>query len=463
MIHSSLEPVENSLRKSIYYKMMRKISPASSLSTRVSSQYKLSFARPSSTAEISGYAHLTLATLLGAVLISASVGCFADDTHQQLRVIQANIAAKEKIVKEQKQQRGTLLAQLQDQEKEIAAASIELRDTQAVLTGLNKEIASVSTAIDKLLKQQKAQENILAQQLDAAFRMGQHKGVQLILNGDESMRSQRILTYYGYFNQARQNSIENLKQTRNDLATQRNILQGKQAQQKKLLATQQQQQQRLEQARVSRQQTLTALESSLHKDEQSLNELRANETRLREKITAAESAARNRDDQEAREVASVRAKEQAAKRSGSTYKPTESERELMSRSGGLGRPAGQHIWPVRGDVLHRFGEHLQGELRWKGIVISAHEGSEVHAIADGRVLLADWLQGYGLVVVIDHGQGDMSLYGYNQNALVSVGNQVKAGQAIASVGASGGQGQPSLYFEIRRQGRAVNPQVWLGK
>ncbi len=123
----------------------------------------------------------------------------------------------------------------------------------------------------------------------------------------------------------------------------------------------------------------------------------------------------------------------------------------MSRTGGLGSPRGQAFWPVRGPLLHRYGEQLQGELRWKGMVIAASEGTEVRAIADGRVILADWLQGYGLVVVVEHGKGDMSLYGYNQSALVSVGTQVRAGQPIALVGSSGGQGRPSLYFEIRRR------------
>ncbi len=97
----------------------------------------------------------------------------------------------------------------------------------------------------------------------------------------------------------------------------------------------------------------------------------------------------------------------------------------------------------------------------KGSVTVASEGTEVKAIADGRVILADWLQGYGLVVVVEHGKGDI-VYGYNQSALVSVGSQVRAGQPIALVGSSGGQGRPSLYFEIRRQGQAVDPQPWLG-
>lgn len=118
---------------------------------------------------------------------------------------------------------------------------------------------------------------------------------------------------------------------------------------------------------------------------------------------------------------------------------------------------------MRGRVERRFGEPLQDELRWKGLVIAAPEGADVKAIAYGTVLMADWLQGYGLVVVLQHGKEDMSLYGYNQGALVSVGAQVKAGQPIALVGTSGGQSQPVLYFEIRRQGQAVDPQPWLGK
>ena len=352
---------------------------------------------------------------------------------------------------------------MQAQEKTIASASSQLRSTQSTLSTLGKDISGLTLSIDKLQKQQKTQETILAKQLDSAFRIGQHKGLQLLLSSEESERSERILAYFGYLNEARQKTIEELKQTRTTLGEQRVSLESKQTQQKSLLGEQQTQQQKLEQARAARKQTLTALESSLQKDEQSLTELRANESSLQNKIAAAERAAKARAEKEAREAAAVRAKEQQAKKKGSTYKPTQSEQSLMARTGGLGRPSGQNMWPVTGSLIHRFGEQLQGELRWKGIVISAREGSDVRAIAEGRVILADWLQGYGLVVVIDHGRGDMSLYGYNQDALVSVGDQVKTGQAIAKVGNSGGQGQPSLYFEIRRQGQAVNPQPWLGR
>ena len=102
-----------------------------------------------------------------------------------------------------------------------------------------------------------------------------------------------------------------------------------------------------------------------------------------------------------------------------------------------------------------------GELRWKGIVIAAGAGTPVKAIADGRVILANWLQGYGLMVIVKHGESDLSLYGYNQSVAVKEGQLVKAGQKLGEVGNSGGQSKNGLYFEIRRKGVAVNPLGWL--
>ncbi len=389
------------------------------------------------------------------------------DNKNQLKTIQQDIAEKEKSVQQQKQQRSALLEQLKQRENTIAQASRSLRETQITLTELGKDVSGLTTLIEKLQKQQSEQKDILSKQLDAAFKQGQHSGLPLLLSGQESQRSERILAYFSYLNEARQKSIEALKQTRLKLSAEKKTLEQKQNQQKTLLDEQKNQQQKLEQARSARKKTLTSLEASLQKDQQGLAELKLNEARLRDQIAKAEREAKARAEREAKEAARVRehvkTKQQQARKTGTRYTPSESERSLMARTGGLGRPGGQAVWPVRGNVTHRFGEALQGELRWKGMVISAPEGSEVKAIADGRVLLADWLQGYGLVVVIEHGKGDMSLYGYNQSALVNVGTQVKAGQPVALVGTSGGQGEPSLYFEIRRQGQAVNPQTWLGR
>lgn len=402
------------------------------------------------------------ASALSAGVLLCAAPAHADD-RSQLQSIQADIAAKERAVRQQQQQRATLLAQLKAQEQAIAAAARQLRETQNSLAQLNAQIAEMNASIAKLEKQRAAQERNLAAQLDAAFRQGEHTGIQLILSGEESQRGQRLQAYFGYLNQARQETIAELKQTREEVAAQKTELEEKQSEQQTLLYEQKAQQAKLEAARNERQKTISGLESSIQAGQQQLGELRANESRLRSSIARAEAAAKARAEREAREAQAVRNRQQEATRKGTTYKPSESERSLMARTGGLGAPRGQAFWPVRGTTLHRYGEQLQGELRWKGMVISAAEGTEVKAIADGRVILADWLQGYGLVVVVEHGKGDMSLYGYNQSALVSVGTQVRAGQPIALVGNSGGQGRPSLYFEIRRQGQAVNPLPWLGR
>ncbi|ATM93690.1 TPA: murein hydrolase activator EnvC [Klebsiella aerogenes] len=402
------------------------------------------------------------ASVLSAGVLLCAASAHADD-RDQLKSIQADIAAKQRAIKQQQQQRASLLAQLKAQEEAISAAARKLRETQDTLNQLNKQIDDMNASIAKLERQRASQERNLAAQLDAAFRQGPHTGMQMILSGEEGQRNQRLQAYFGYFNQARQETIAQLKQTREEVAVQKSMLEEKQSQQQTLVYEQKAQQAKLEQARNERKKTLSSLESSIQKGQQQLSELRANESRLRGRIAQAEAAAKARADREARDAQAVRDRQQEASRKGTTYKPTESERSLMSRTGGLGAPRGQAFWPVRGTILHRYGEQLQGELRWKGMVIAASEGTEVKAIADGRVILADWLQGYGLVVVVEHGKGDMSLYGYNQSALVSVGTQVRAGQAIALVGSSGGQGRPSLYFEIRRQGQAVNPQPWLGR
>ncbi|WP_313049480.1 murein hydrolase activator EnvC [Atlantibacter subterraneus] len=405
---------------------------------------------------------LLYASVFSAGVLLYPISATADE-RDQLKYIQQDIAAKERAVRQQQQQRSTLLAQLKAQEQAIAAATRALRETENSLAQLNRQISAMNASIAKLEKQKASQERNLAAQLDASFRQGQHTGIQLILSGEESQRGQRLQAYFGYLNQARQETIAQLRQTREEVASQKAELEEKQSEQQTLLYEQQAQQAKLEQARNERKKTISGLESSIQQGQNQLSEMRQNESRLRNSIARAEAAAKARAEREAREAEQVRNKQQEASRKGTTYKPTESEQSLMSRTGGLGSPRGQAYWPVRGSLLHRYGEQLQGELRWKGIVIGASEGTEVKAIADGRVILADWLQGYGLVVVVEHGKGDMSLYGYNQSALVSVGTQVRAGQPIALVGNSGGQGRPSLYFEIRRQGQAVNPQPWLGR
>ena len=174
------------------------------------------------------------------VLLLPLAGRAAEDNKSQLKDIQQSIAEKEKAVKQQQQQRSSLQDQLRQQENHRPPAASCA--TPGTLTQLGKDISGLNASIAKLQKQQSAQQNLLAKQLDAAFRQGQHSAVQLILSGEESQRSERILAYFGYLNEARQKTIEELKQTRAELAKQ-NHAGGQTGPAKSLLGEQQTQQQ----------------------------------------------------------------------------------------------------------------------------------------------------------------------------------------------------------------------------
>ena len=128
------------------------------------------------------------------------------------------------------------------------------------------------------------------------------------------------------------------------------------------------------------------------------------------------------------------------------------------------RLKGQLTWPVAGRLVHDFGQpRAGGELRWNGVVLSAPRGREVRSVYHGRVVFADWLTGMGLLVIVDHGEGYMSLYGYNETTLKTVGDWVAPGDVIATVGESGGQPQPALYFELRQGARPIDPGAWFSR
>jgi septal ring factor EnvC (AmiA/AmiB activator) len=128
---------------------------------------------------------------------------------------------------------------------------------------------------------------------------------------------------------------------------------------------------------------------------------------------------------------------------------------------GLSKHQGKLLIPTKGKLRRLFGDRRQGQVRWKGVKIDGRAGSPVMAIHYAKVLYADWLRGFGLVTVLDHGDGYMSLYGHNQALLHQAGDYVEAGETIALVGQSGGQSKPNLYFEIRHKGKPINPTKWL--
>ena len=381
---------------------------------------------------------------------------YADD-NQQLQSLRRSIEEQEKRLAEQKKERTQLMSDLKEQETEIAKLLTSIEKNSLTLKKLDSEIISLIKQIDDLKIKQQQQRNELAKQLESAFKLGKNTNFKLIFASEQSERNERLITYFRYINEARQQQINMLRETQVQLSEKKTALKKTQSTQKTLNTKQKQEQLALEKNHQNRKKTINLLESSMQKNQQKLDELKDNEAKLQARIAQAERESRKIAEEEARQAKNIEEKQQK----NTSYTLNANERALMARVSGIGKPQHQFNWPVNGNIIHRFGEALQGELRWKGMVIDARDGTQVKAIADGRVILASWLQGYGFVVALEHGKGDMSLYGYNQRVLVEVGEKVRAQQPIAIVGSSGGQNTSGLYFEIRRDGKALDPNGWL--
>lgn len=381
---------------------------------------------------------------------------YAADDNQLLQSLRHSIEEQEKRLAQQKKERIDLVNDLKEQETEIAKLLTSIEKNELSLKKLDQDIKNLVKQIDLLTVKQKQQRAVLAKQLESAFKIGNATGFELVFSGEKSERNERIITYFSYINNARQQQIAELEDTQVQLADKKQQLQEKQVIHEALQSKQKEQQAGLEKNRQNRQKTISSLELSMQANQQKLADLRNNEAKLHAKITQAERESHRIVEEEAKQAKHIEEKQK-----NTSYILNQDEQALMARVSGIGKPQHQFSWPVSGSVAHRFGELLQGELRWKGMVINAQDGAQVRAIADGRVILASWLQGYGFVVALEHGKGDMSLYGYNQRMLVEVGDKIQSGQAIALVGSSGGKNTPALYFEIRRDGKALDPSGWL--
>lgn len=351
----------------------------------------------------------------------------ASQSERELQQLQRQIQQTERQVRQQQRQLQQAEQRLQEADKALADAANQVRSSTARKARLQQESENLSQQQQRLEQQLQLQQQLLAAQLRSAYSLGQHDYSRLILNQQDTARLERVLTYYQYFNQARLRQLADINQTASELQS----IQQRLAQQQQQITTEltalTRQQQQLTTARASQQESINNLQQLLQQQGNQLSYLRQNETSLQNTIN------------ELRRLA-------------------ERNRDLT----GLTAGRGNYPWPLRGRVLQRFGQSRQAGLASRGILIQGINGANVQSIASGRVIYADWLKGYGWVIVVDHGKGFMSLYGHNQSLLKQPGDNVERGEAIAQVGASGGQAEPGLYFEIRERGEAVNPLNWLG-
>ncbi|MDD2172291.1 murein hydrolase activator EnvC [Glaesserella parasuis] len=385
------------------------------------------------------------------VLVYAVPTLFTETMAGDLSKIQQKSQALKNKIDEQKKKRDSLQSTLKNQEIEMGKVLNSLKQTEMTLSETRASIKRTEQEIKRLEKQEAVQKEKLKEQLDSAYRSGIHPSVLERLLSEEAKNADRMGAYYEHINQVRIDAIYELRRTQADLKARRDELKEQQKGQQTQLNEQKKQEKDLQKVKNERESTLRSIDKSLAQDQGHLENLKANEEALRNQLVQASNES---EQQEKQDIAKLEQKKNTEERRSAT----ESEKQQVRAGNGL---SGKYRMPVSGKIINRFGSTQMGEIKWNGVVIQASAGTPVRAIAGGRVILATWLQGYGEVVVIEHGKGDMSLYGYNQSINVRKGERVQAGQVIASVGNSGGQSRSALYFEIRRKGVAVNPLKWV--
>jgi septal ring factor EnvC (AmiA/AmiB activator) len=433
--------------------------------------------------------NLMLRALIALALICLLNPAFADDeraqTQKQLDATRQDITELKKALSQVQEEKSGVQKDLRSTETEMGKLEKQVEALQKELKKSETELQRLDGEKKKLQSARVEQQRLIAIQARAAYQSGRQEYLKLLLNQQNPEKFARTLTYYDYVSQARLEQLRSFNETLRQLAEVEKDIDMQQAQllvQKSSLDDQKAQ---LDTVRQQRQVALAKLNQDYKARDQKLQARQQDQTDLTKVLkTIEETLARQaREAEEARQKALLaqqeaekRAREQEAlaKSRGkddsdeAPRRPTKAPGALVSSAGqsfggAFEQAKGKLPWPVDGRLLARFGETRGDDERtkWDGVMISAAAGSQVHAVHGGRVVFADWLRGAGLLVILDHGNGYLSLYGHNQSLLKEAGDVVKAGEAIATVGNSGGgQDTPALYFAIRQQGRPSDPAQW---
>lgn len=370
-------------------------------------------------------------------------------------------AAAQKILADTRARIKSLADEQQRIEAERDSAAKALREadgqvagTQRTLAELDADIAAQSTALDDLGQRKLALQNSLGRQraelaalVRSAYALGKHQELKLLLEQDRIGDLARVLAYHRYFQRNRAARIGSLDAQLQELAQVQAQIETKQ---QALVAARAQRQGELKQLAAQRSERgkLVASLDARYRDRgarlQALGRDEKTTVALLEKLRKLMAALPR----------------PAPRRVAPGHRPSPARTPGRSAGDAL-IPSGPMRLPLTGSVLAGFGGTMPDGHKSQGLLIGGAAGAPVHAVRDGRVAYADWLKGYGLLLILDHGGGWMSLYAFNDTLLKSAGDEVHSGEAIATVGSSGGQGRPALYFELRRDGQPADPATWL--
>ncbi len=318
--------------------------------------------------------------------------------------------------------------------KELKTAELSVSEVRESLERVRRdraERASKRAALAEEKRQRVAdlarERQSLSGQLRAAYLIGREEPLKLLLNQKDPTRAGRMFAYYSYFGRARAEQINRIAANLARIEALDSEVAAEDQQLAQLETQRRAELERLDSARARRGLVLASLQSESRSRAQSLERMKRQQSGLEKLLRDLK-----------------RAMEQFPSDLGTAF----------------GRQRGKLSWPVGGRLVARFGESRAGGVKWDGVLVATERGAPVRAVSPGRVVYADWLPGLGLLTIIDHGDGYLSLYGHNDRLYKAVGERVGAGEPVAAAGDSGGRSRPELYFEIRKAGRPVDPQPW---
>ena len=378
---------------------------------------------------------MLLAACLPLALLAVPAAVFAateDEVREQsarLEELRRRIGALKEELREVRGSRDARQTELEKTDKAIGRLGPAMRQTRKQIEAAEGQLSGLEQQRQVELDRLAGTRALLQKEMRASYMAGRQQRVKLLLNQEDPAALARMLVYQGYFTRARSRHIQaykaaldQLEETEQALAEQHAALQalyGEQSRQSEELAARQQQQREI----------LAKIERQLSDKSAELKQLEQDEARLGQLVASLRRALQD-------------------------MPMGKLDRPLKSLKGKLS-------WPVAGRIVRNYGERLAvGNARSRGLLIATNPDSEVRAIAKGRVAFADWLRGFGLLMIIEHGDGYMSLYGHNNSLYRGVGEWVEQGDVIAAAGNSGGQRSSSLYLELRKNGRTIDPRVW---
>ena len=425
--------------------------------------------------------------LLVALLSGWLASSWADDraaTRQQIDAARQDIQQLQQLLKKIEQEKSGVQQQLRETESSMGRLQREVDTLQKDIEHNQKELQQLDEQKNTLEGARLQQQDLIGQQARSTYQSGRQEYLKLLLNQQSPELFSRSITYYEYLHRARQQQIDSFNQTIEQLKqVETNINEKNQliAQQQQAIGEQRvaleavkkdhqialanitKQQTDRQSSLKSRQKDQAQLEQVLRTIEETLaRQAREREERARQEAIA-RAAEQNRLRQQQAQSTSPATTPRAQTEPARPTQPAVTVSHSGNYSGGpFAQTRGRLPWPINGQMIARYGTPRGDDARsrWDGVLISAAAGTPVKAVHGGRVVFADWLRGSGLLVILDHGNGYLSLYGHNQSLLRQAGDIVKPGDEIATVGSSGGQAKPALYFAIRQQGRPSDPSQW---